>query len=58
LAEESGPSLASFSRSVTSISSSARASASSTHLTSQSNVCSIDEPTVMTPFGPDIFILR
>jgi hypothetical protein len=20
--------------------------------------CSVDEPTVMTPFGPDIFILR
>jgi hypothetical protein len=31
LAEESGPSLASFSRSTTSISSSARASACSTH---------------------------
>jgi hypothetical protein len=22
------------------------------------DACSIDEPTVMTPFGPDIFILR
>jgi hypothetical protein len=28
------------------------------HSTSQSNACSIDELTVMTPFGPDIFILR
>jgi hypothetical protein len=27
-------------------------------LTLQSNACSIDEPTVMTPFGPNIFILR
>jgi hypothetical protein len=46
--------------SATSISSSARASACSmhsTHLTSQLNACSIDEPTVMTPFGPGIFIL-
>jgi hypothetical protein len=25
---------------------------------SQSNACSIDEPTVMTPLGPGIFILR
>jgi hypothetical protein len=24
---------------------------------SQSNTCSINEPTVMGPFGPDIFIL-
>jgi hypothetical protein len=30
----------------------------SRHSTSQSNACSIDEPTVMTPFGHDIFILR
>jgi hypothetical protein len=24
----------------------------------QLNACSMDEPTVMTPLGPDIFILR
>jgi hypothetical protein len=24
----------------------------------ESNACSIDEPTVMTPFDPGIFILR
>jgi hypothetical protein len=42
----------------TSVSSSTRASACSTHLTLQSNACSIDEPMVMTPFGPNIFILR
>jgi hypothetical protein len=28
------------------------------HLTSQSNACSIDELTMMMPFGPDIFISR
>jgi hypothetical protein len=34
------------------------ASACSTHSTSRSNACSMDEPTVMMPLGPDIFILR
>jgi hypothetical protein len=58
LADESGPSLASFSRFAISVSSSARASTRSTHSTSQLNVCSIDEPTVMAPFGLGIFILR
>jgi hypothetical protein len=58
LAGESEPSFASFSMSATSDSSSANASACSTHSTSQSNACSIDEPAVMMPFGPVIFILR
>jgi hypothetical protein len=47
-----------FSKVVTSASSNANASACSTHSTSQSNACSMDEPTVMTSFGPGIFILR
>jgi hypothetical protein len=58
LARESGPSLDNFSMFVMSDSSSASASACSTHSTSQSNACSIDYPTVMIPFGLDIFILR
>jgi hypothetical protein len=45
-------------RFATSASSSASASACSTHSTSQSNVCSIDEPIVMTSFGLGIFILK
>jgi hypothetical protein len=58
LAVESRSSLTSFSRFAMSASSSASASACSTHSTSQSNACSIYEPTVMTPLGPGIFILR
>jgi hypothetical protein len=58
LAVESRSSLTCFSRFATSASSSARASACSMHSTSQSNACSIDKPTVMTPLGPGIFILR
>jgi hypothetical protein len=58
LAVESRSSLTSFSMVTTSASSSTSASACSTHLTSQSNARSIDEPTVMTPLGLDIFILR
>jgi hypothetical protein len=44
LAEELRSSLTNFSMFATSASSSARAWACSTHSTSQSNVCSIDEP--------------
>jgi hypothetical protein len=51
-------SLTIFSSVFISASSSASASACSTHSTSQSNACSIDEPTVMMPFGPGIFIFR
>jgi hypothetical protein len=58
LVVESRSSLTIFSKVVTSASSSASASACSTHSTSQSKACSMDEPTVMTPFGPGIFILR
>jgi hypothetical protein len=47
-----------FSKVVTNASSSASASACSTHSTSQSNACSMDEPTVMTPFGPGFFIFK
>jgi hypothetical protein len=58
LVVESRSSLTSISKFATSASSSARASACSTHSMSQSNACSIYEPMVMTPLGPDIFILR
>jgi hypothetical protein len=51
-------SLTIFSKVVTSASSSTSASACSTHSTSQSNACSMDEPTVMIPFGPGIFIFK
>jgi hypothetical protein len=54
LVVESRSSLTIFSKVVTSASSSASASACSTHSTSQSKACSMDEPTVMTPFGPGI----
>jgi hypothetical protein len=58
LAAESRSSLTNFSRFAMSASSSASASACSMHSKPQSNSCSIDEPTVMTPLGPGIFILR
>jgi hypothetical protein len=58
LVAESRSSLTIFPMLATSASSSASASACSTHSTLQSNACSMDEPMVMTPLGPGIFILR
>jgi hypothetical protein len=54
----SGASLERLSRSAMRASDLARASAYSTHSTSHSYACQYVEPTVMTPLGPDILILR